>query len=135
MVGIPMGTNSGTNIVGFYLVSYELKFMTQLVKKAKWDLLRLFVNSIRYLDDLLNINNAHFSQLIYTDHTCEGVQGKAVTLQIEAKGYSVNYMDSTISRFPFVRNHCLSHKLYTKTYDKRTGIKWKHLKIIKYPSA
>src|SRR6185437_12710936 len=75
MVGTSMGTNSGTNIVDFYLVSYELKFMTQLVKKAKWDLLRLFINSIRYLDDLLIINNAYFSQLIYTDNTCEGVQG------------------------------------------------------------
>ena len=114
-VGIPMGNNSGVNIVVFYLVSYEIKFMKQLVKLAKWDLLQAFMNTLRYLDDLLTINNAWFSQLLYTDNKHEGVKGiyprKAVTLQIVDKGLVINYMDSTISRFPIIHNNFLSNKL------------------------
>ena len=138
-VGIPMGNNSGVNIVDFYLVSYELKFMKQLVILAKWDLLQAFLHTLRYLDDLLSINNALFSQLLYTDNVHEGIKGiyprKAVTLQLVDKGLDVHYMDSHILRFPTQQQHFLSNKLFTKTYDKRTSKKWRDLRIIKYPSA
>ena len=65
--GIPMGTNSGVNIVDFYLMSYELNFIRQLVNLQKWDLVEAFGRTIRYLDDILSIDNLNFNELLYTD--------------------------------------------------------------------
>ena len=49
---------------------------------------------------------------------------------------TINYMDVTILRDQSHNiNHCLHIKLYTRSYDKRDGEKYKKLNITKYPSS
>ena len=86
METISMGTNSGVNIVDFYLMSYELNFIRQLVNLQKWDLMEAFGRTMRYLDDILSIDNLNFNELLYTDVHQNHVMGiyprHAVTLQL-----------------------------------------------------
>jgi hypothetical protein len=74
-IGIPMGTNSGVDIVDFYLVKYEYDFMAQLVSLGKWELLTAFSGTMRYLDDILSVDNAVFERLLYNDIDFNGIKG------------------------------------------------------------
>ena len=139
-IGIPMGTNAGVNIVDFYLTKYELDFMVQLKSLQKWDLLTKFSNTMRYLDDIFSIDNVTFSQLLYTDMVMDGVTGiyprNAVTRQLGERGESVTYMDTMILKEHHeVKGDNVHDILYTRTYDKRFGPKYKNLHIIKYPTS
>jgi len=139
LVGIPMGTNSGVNIVDFYLVKYELDFMVQLLDMKQWELLSAFKDTMRYLDDILSIDNAYFQQLLYNDTYLHDVKGiyprQAVTLQRVDKNVKINYMDTTIGRYQANTKHYLFNKLFTKAFDKRSEGKFQTFKLIKYPSA
>ena len=61
VIRIPMGTNSGVNIVDFYLSSYELDFMQQLIRLKKWVLLGKFGNTMRFVDDIISVDNELFN--------------------------------------------------------------------------
>jgi len=114
IIGIPMGTNSGGNIVDFYLSKAELDFMKQLLNGEEWYLLDKFSNTTGYLDDILSIDNDYFHRLLYTDIECKGIKGiyprQAVTLNLESKGTEVNYIDLTL--VPHT-NSSMKNKLYT----------------------
>jgi hypothetical protein len=137
-IGIPMGTNAGVNIVDFYLTKYELDFMRQLKVLKKWDLLTSFSSTLRYVDDILSIDNDSFPLLLYLDKTYDGVKGiypsNGLIIQPVEQGSSVTYMDTHIAKHnithPFKE---LPNTLFTRTYDKRNGVKYKSLHIIKYP--
>jgi len=137
-IGIPMGTNAGVNIVDFYLVKYELDFMKQLVDKEKWELITKFEHTMRYLDDILSVDNEFFENYLYNDVTLDGIHGiypsNAVKLQKVEKGSRINYMDVTIVRFEG-KHKVFANKLYTQCYDKRRHGKLAALNLIKYPSA
>jgi len=64
LIGIPMGTNAGVNIVDFYLAKYELDFMIQILNKQQWNMLNKFKTTMRYLDDILSVENDSFKQLL-----------------------------------------------------------------------
>jgi len=139
-IGIPMGTNAGVNMVDFYLTKYELDFMVQLLNKQRWDMLNNFSTTMRYVDDILSVDNASFKQLLYIENTLDGLSGiyprTAVTLQLVDNASTLNYMDIQILRDQSHNiDHFLHNKLYTRSYDKRDGEKYRKLNITKYPSS
>ena len=58
IVGIPMGTNCAALITDFYLYSrYERDFMSDLHKSKCYDLIDMFNDTSRYLDDIFNVDS------------------------------------------------------------------------------
>ena len=57
-----MGTNCAPFAADLFLFCYERDFMKSLSRENQADIIEAF-NS-RYLDDLLNIDNIHFDQMV-----------------------------------------------------------------------
>ena len=69
IVGIPMGTNCAPLIADLFLYCYERDFMSDLQKSKRFDLIDMFNDTSRYLDDIFTIDNPEFEKhlfLIYT---------------------------------------------------------------------
>eukprot|EP00808_Paulinella_micropora_P019247 g8139.t1 len=58
-----MGTNCAVFTADLYLFSYEFDFIYRLIRYHQYDLIKTFRFTLRYLDDILNINNNHFLEL------------------------------------------------------------------------
>ena len=61
-IGIPMGTDCAPLVADLFLFCYERDFMKSLSRENQADIIEAF-NS-RYLDDLLNIDNIYFDQMV-----------------------------------------------------------------------
>ena len=57
IVGIPMGTNCAPLIADLFLYCYERDFMSDLQKSKRFDLIDMFNDTSRYLDDIFTIDN------------------------------------------------------------------------------
>ena len=65
-VGIPMGTNCAPLLADLFLYSYEAEFIQNLLKdKKKKHLAKSFNFTFRYIDDVLSLNNPHFSECLH----------------------------------------------------------------------
>ena len=64
IIGIPMGTNCAPLIADLFLYCYERDFMLSLSIEHQADIITAFNNTSRYLDDLLNIDNNHFTSMV-----------------------------------------------------------------------
>ena len=53
IVGIPLGTNCAPLIADLFLYCYERDFMSDLHKSKRHDLIDMFNDTSRYLDDIL----------------------------------------------------------------------------------
>ena len=62
-VGIPMGTDCAPLLANLFLFFYEYSYMRDLIK-TDLVLAKKFNNSMRYIDDLLTLNNATFHSVI-----------------------------------------------------------------------
>ena len=62
-IGIPMGTNCAPLVADLFLFCYERDFMKSLLRENQADIFEAF-NSTRYLDNLLNIDNIYFDQMV-----------------------------------------------------------------------
>ena len=63
-IGIPMGTNCAPLVADLFLFCYERDFMKALSRENQADIIETFNSTLRYLDDLLNIDNMYFDQMI-----------------------------------------------------------------------
>ena len=72
-IGIPMGTNCAPLVADLFLFCYERDFMNKRQKDCLWksrshenqaDIIEAFNSTSRYLDDLLNIDNIYFDQMV-----------------------------------------------------------------------
>ena len=63
-IGIPMGTNCAPLVADLFLYCYERDFMKSLSRKNQADIIEAFNSTSRYLDDLLNIDNIYFDQMV-----------------------------------------------------------------------
>jgi hypothetical protein len=63
-VGIPMGTNCAPLLADLFLYSYEADFIQVLLKKKEKKLARSFNFTVRYIDDVLSLNNSRFGDFI-----------------------------------------------------------------------
>ena len=69
IVGIPMGTYYAPLVADLFLFCYERDFMLSLSENDKSDIIEAFSSTSRFIDDLLNIDNPHFKQMLFPDHT------------------------------------------------------------------
>ena len=64
IVGIPMGTNCAPLIADLFLYCYERDFMSDLQISKCHDLIDMFNDTSRYLDDIFTIDNPEFEKYI-----------------------------------------------------------------------
>ena len=64
IVGFPMGTNCAPLLADLFLFCYEKDFMLSLLDKKQNDIFEAFNSISRYLDDLLDIDNPYFEQMV-----------------------------------------------------------------------
>ena len=64
IVGIPMGTNCAPLIADLFLYCYERDFMSDLQKSKRFDLIDMFNDTSRYLDDIFTVDNPEFKKHI-----------------------------------------------------------------------
>ena len=63
-IGIPMGTNCAPLVADLFLFCYERDFMKSFSRENQADIIEAFNSTSRYLDDLLNIDNIYFDQMV-----------------------------------------------------------------------
>ena len=59
-----MGTNFALLVADLFLFSYERDFMMSLSDDKQADVIDAFDTTSRYLDDILNINNVYFDNMV-----------------------------------------------------------------------
>ena len=107
IVGIPMGTNCAPLVADLFLFCYESDFMLSL-SDIKTDIIEAFNSTSRYLDDLLNIDNPYFEQMVGQIYLTELQLNKANSSDTEAP-----LLDLNLS----ITNGIVSSKIYDKRDD------------------
>ena len=64
VVGIPLGTNCAPLVADLFLFSYERDIMMSLSDDKQADVINACYTTSRYLDDILNINNVYFDNMV-----------------------------------------------------------------------
>ena len=64
IVGILIGTNCAPLVADLFLFCYERDFMLFLSDNNQTDIIEAFNSTSRYIDDLLNIDNLYFEQMV-----------------------------------------------------------------------
>ena len=64
VVAIPMGTNCAPLVADLFIYCYERDFMKSLSEDKQADVIDAFNNTSRYMDDILNINNSDFDNMV-----------------------------------------------------------------------
>ena len=90
IVGIPMGTNSASLIADLFLFCYERHCRLSLSDNNKTDIIECFNSTFRYLDDLLNIDNPYFEQMVGQIYPTELQLNKANYSDTEALFLDLN---------------------------------------------
>ena len=105
IVGIPMGTNCAPLVADLFLFCYERDFMLSLSDNNQTDIIEAFNSTSRYLDDLLNIDNPYFEQMVG---------------QIYPKELQLNKANSSDTKAPFLDLNLpiTNGKVSSKSYDK-----------------
>ena len=84
VVGIPMGTNCAPLVADLFLFCYERDFMMSLSDDKQADVIDAFNTTSRYLDDILNINNVYFDNMVSQIYPSELQLNKANASDTEA---------------------------------------------------
>ena len=108
IVGIPMGTNCAPLVADLFLFCYERDFMLSLSDNNQADIIEAFNSTSRYLDDLLNIDNPYFKQMVGQIYPTELQLNKANSSDTEAP-----FLDLNLS----ITNGIVSSKIYDKWDD------------------
>ena len=106
IVGIPMGTNCAPLIADLFLYCYERDFMSDLQKSKRHDLIDMFNDTSRYLDDIFTIDNPEFEKYIPDIYPAELQLNKANTSDKETSFLDLNIKD-------------IGSDIHTSVYDKR----------------
>ena len=103
VVGIPMGTTCAPLVVDLFLFCYERYFMMSLSDDKQADIIDAFNTTSRYLNDILNINNVYFDNMVSQIYHSELQLNKANTSDTEAA-----FLDLHLS----ISNGIVSTKIY-----------------------
>ena len=106
IMGIPMGTNCAPLIADLFLYCYERDFMSDLQKSKRFDLIDMFNDTSRYLDDIFTIDNPEFDKHIPDIYPAELQLNKANTSDKET-----SFLDLNIK--------VVGSDIHTSVYDKR----------------
>ena len=79
-----MGTNCAPLVADLFLFCYERAFMMSLFDDKQADFINAFNTTSRYLDDILNINNVYFDNMVSQIHHSELQLYKGITSDTEA---------------------------------------------------
>ena len=105
IVGIPMGTNCAPLIADLFLFCYERDFMSDRQKSKRFDLIDMFNDTSRYLDDIFTIDNPEFEKHIPDIYPAELQLNKANTSDKET-----SFLDLNIK--------VIGSDIHTSVYDK-----------------
>ena len=108
VVGIPMGTNCAPLVAYLFLFCYERDFMMSLSDDKQADVIDAFNTTSRYLDDILNIHNVYFENMVSQIYSSELQLNKANTSNTEA-----TFLDLHLS----ISNDIVSTRIYGKRDD------------------
>ena len=103
-----MGTNCAPLVADLFLFYYERDFMLSLSDNNQTDIIEAFYSTSRYLDDLLNIDNPYFEQMVGQIYPTELQLNKANSSDTEAP-----FLDLNLS----ITNVIVSSKIYDKRED------------------
>ena len=79
-----MGTNCAPLVADLFLFCYERAFMMSLSDDKQADVIDAFKTTSRYLDDILNINNVYFDNMVSKIYPSERQLNKANASDTEA---------------------------------------------------
>ena len=85
VVGIPMDTNCAPLVADLFLFCYERDFIMSLSDDKQADVIDAFNTTSRYLDDILNINNVYFDNMVSQIYPSKLKLNKANASDTEAK--------------------------------------------------
>ena len=108
IVGIPMGTNCAPLVAHLFLFCYERVFMLSLSDNNQTDIIEAFNLTSRYLDDLLNIDNPYFEQMVGQIYPIELQLNRANSSDTEA-----SFLELNLS----ITKGIVSSKIYDKRDD------------------
>ena len=108
VVGIPMDANCAPLVADLFLFCYERDFMMSLSDDKQADVIDAFKTTSRYLDDILNINNVYFDNMVSQIYPLELQLNKANASDTEAA-----FFDLHLS----ISNDIVSTKIYDKRDD------------------
>ena len=108
VVGIHMGTNCAPLVADLFLFCYERVFMMSLSDDKQADVIDAFNTTSRYLDDILNINNVYFDNMVSQIYPSELQLNKANASDTEGA-----FLDLHLS----ISNDIVSTKIYDKRDD------------------
>ena len=103
-----MGTNCAPLVADLFLFCYERDFMMSLSDDKQADVVDAFNTTSRYLDDILNINNVYFENMVSQIYPSELQLNKANASDTEAA-----FLDLHLS----ISNDIVSTKIYDKRDD------------------
>ena len=103
-----MGTNCAPLVADLFLFCYERDFMLSLSDNNQTDIIEALNTASRYLDDLLNIDNTYFEQMVGQIYPTELQLNKANSSDTEAP-----FLDLNLS----ITNGIVSSKIYDKQDD------------------
>ena len=84
VVGNPMGTNCAPLADDMFLFCYERDFMMSFSADTQADVIDAYNTTSRYMDDILNINNVYFDNMVNQIYPSELQLNKANTSDTEA---------------------------------------------------
>ena len=105
-----MGTNCAPLVADLFLFCYERDFMMSLSDDKQADVIVAFDTPSRYLDDILNINNVYFANMVSQIYPSELQLNKAIPL--------------------ILKHLSISNDIATKIYDKRDDFDFE---IVNFP--
>ena len=103
-----MGTNCAPLVADLFLFCYERDFMMSLSDDKQADVIDAFNTTSRYLDDILNINNVYFDNMVSQIYPSELQLNKANASDTEAA-----FLDLHLS----ISNDIVSTKINDKRDD------------------
>ena len=108
VVEIPMGTNCAPLVADLFLFCYARDFMVSFSGDKQADVIDAFNTTSRYLDDILNINNVYYDNMVSQIYPSELHLNKANTSDTEAA-----FLDLHLS----ISYYIVSTKIYDKLDD------------------
>ena len=79
-----MGTNCAPQVADLFLFCYEMDFTMSLSDDKQADVIDAFNTTARYLDNILNVNNVYFDNMVSKIYPSELQLNKTITSDTEA---------------------------------------------------
>ena len=93
VVGIPMGTNFAPLVADLFLFCYERDFMMSLSDDRQAEFIDAFNTTSRYVEDILNIINVYFDNMVSNIYPSELQLNKANTFDTKSCTFRLAFIN------------------------------------------